>query len=111
MAIAAGGNPIRTSPTRWVAQKFDILYALPQFIEYGSRAFEQRLSVHGWLDTAWAAVEQSRVQCFFEIGNHFRHVWLRYAKLHGGASHAAVLHNREKQVQVPQGQTAANLAV
>jgi hypothetical protein len=73
------GTPDPDLPKRWVGQKFDVPDGLPQFIECGSRTIEQSLSVKSGLDTAWAAVEQSRVQCQFEIGNRFRNVWLRYA--------------------------------
>jgi hypothetical protein len=47
----------------------------------------------------------------FEIGNHFRHVWLRNAKLQSGLGHAPMLNDCKEQVQVPQAETPANLTV
>jgi len=94
-----------------IGQKLDLFDALPQLIECGSRALEQRLSVQGGFDTAWAPVKEPHVQRVFKIGNHFRHVWLRYAKLQSGLSHAPVLNDRKKHVQIPQAETPTNLTV
>jgi hypothetical protein len=94
-----------------VGQELDILDSLPQLIEYRPRARQQRVPVHGGLDTARAAVEKLRAQGVFEIGNHLRHGGLRYAELRGGLCHAPVLDDREEQVQVPQFETPANLTV
>src|SRR5712671_249693 len=94
-----------------VSQALDVLDSLPQLVEYRARARKQRVPVHGGLDTARAAIEKPRTQRAFEIGNHLRNVGLRYAKLRGGLRHASVLDDREKQVQVPQAETPANLTV
>ena len=98
--------------THWPGgQVLDVLDALLQLIEDRARACEQRISVHGRLDAARAAVEKSRAQLVFEIGNHLRHGRLGNSQLCGGLGHAPVLDDCEKHVQIPQSQTAADLTV
>ncbi len=104
-------HPIRTSPCVGSAKTSMSLIPCLNSSNTARVRVKQYIPVYGRLDTAWAAIEKPRTQRVFEIGNHFRHVGLRYAKLGGGLRHAPVLDDREKQVQVPQAETSANLTV
>src|SRR5215469_18391456 len=90
---------------------FDFPHPLPEFIERRRSAFEQRVPVHGWFDTAWAAVEQSHADGCLEIADGFRHGGLCHAQERAGLRHAARLHYSEEDMQIAQPKSPADTAV
>ena len=76
-----------------------------------SAALEQRLAIPSGLDALWGAIKKSYPERVLKIGDYFRHGRLRDAEVRGCLRHAAALHDREKQMQVPQFEPPANLAV
>src|SRR5215471_12543428 len=94
-----------------IRKELDVPDALLQFVEGCEAALKQRLAIASGLDALWVAVKQPHPERVLKIGDHFRHGRLRDAEIRSCLRHAAALHDREKQMQVPQLQPPANVGV
>jgi len=94
-----------------IGQEFDVPDALLQFVEHCNASFEQRVAIHGRLDSLRRSIKQPYAERMLEIGNHFRYSRLRNPELNGRLGHAAVLNNRVKHVQVAQPEPSADLTL
>ena len=90
---------------------FDGSYSLLQFIECRSGSLEQSTAVNRQFDTPRAAIEKSHADRVLEAGYQFRHGGLGDAKPKRRFCHAAALHDRDKYVQIPQLEAAADLNI
>jgi hypothetical protein len=94
-----------------IGQELDVPDALLQFIEYRSTASEQRATVHRRLNTVRTSIEQPHTERLLKIGDRFRNGGLGNSKMLSRLGHAAALSGREKCVQVPQLEPAADLTL
>jgi hypothetical protein len=94
-----------------IGQALDILDARAQFVERDLAAPHQRGAIDRELDAARSAIEHGRVERVLERGDRLGDRGLRHAEARAGLGHAAVLHDRKQDVQVPQPDAPADPAV
>jgi len=87
-----------------IGQEFDVPHALPEFVERCVAAGEQRTAVFRRLDAPRAAIKKAHTERVLELGDHLGDGGLGHAQGLRGFCHAAPLHGREKDVQIPQPQ-------
>jgi hypothetical protein len=87
---------------RRIGQEFDVPYALPEFVERRVATCEQRAAVFRGFDAARAAVEKAHTERVFEFSDHLGNCRLAHTERLSCLGHAASLHGREKDMQVPQ---------
>ena len=68
-------------------------------------------TVGGRLDSAWHAVKQGDPERMLQRGNRLRDRGLRHAEMRAGLGHAAVLDDREQDMQVTQPHPPTDPAV
>ena len=97
---AATAQPIRTSPTAGSARNsMSLMPCRNSSNTARARASSAAPYIVGSTPRGRRS-KKPRTQCMFEIGYHLRHGGLRYAELRGRFGHAAVLGDREKQMDV-----------
>jgi hypothetical protein len=109
IAAIPSGHPILNSPAVGSPKELNIPDALLQFIEHGSTASEQRVTVHGRLNPLRASIKQPHTERLLKIGDRIGNSGLGNAKLSSRLGHAAALNSREECMQVPQLEPAADL--
>src|SRR5688572_33143320 len=80
----------------------ELLHALPQLVENGEAALDQRASEQGRFETLWGAVEQTHAERTLQIGNGFRYHRSGDRKALGCLRHAPLLDDRQEHLQVAQ---------
>src|SRR5690242_4750904 len=80
-----GGNRISRSDSQftcgWIGEVLDVLYALPQFIEYHSASFNKGMAVGRWLNASPGAINQAHAQRMLEVGDRLRDRRLRHVEM------------------------------
>jgi hypothetical protein len=80
-----------------------------QLVEYYFRARKQSVTVPRGLDASRRSIEETRGKHVLEPGDDVRNCGLSDSELRGGFGHAARLHDREEDLQVPESQAPNNM--
>src|SRR5207244_3582862 len=92
----------------WISKELDVANALLEFVECCDPTVEQCATIDRRLDSPGAAVEETNAECLLQAGDDFRDGRLSNAKFAGGLSHAAALHDREKDLEVAKAEAPAD---
>jgi hypothetical protein len=87
---------------RRIGEKFDVPDPLPELVEHGEAAPDDRLAVLRRLDAPGAALEQPHAERMLEIGDRARDCRLRGAETLRRLRHAAGLDHRHEHAHVVQ---------
>jgi len=91
-----------------VGHKSKLLDAMLELVENGQAAPGKGATIGRRFDTAAAAVEQTKPQRVLHVRDRLRYRRLRDRKLGRRLGHAPLLHHGEKNMQVPQLETASD---
>jgi hypothetical protein len=102
---AATASAIAPNPHfagRGVGEEFDILHAVPQFVEDGDAAFEQGSAVDRRLGTMTVAFKQAHAEHMFEIGNDLGYDGLGNREMLRRLRHTLALHHGQQDMEITQ---------
>jgi len=94
---------------RRIGQKFNVPYSLLQLIECRPSARKQSATVDRGLDPLRIAIKQAHRKHVLKAGDNVRNGGLSQSELGSRFGHTAGLHNREKDLQVPESQASADM--
>ena len=101
-------QPMRKFARRRVGQEFDCFDALSQLVEDDNAVLEQRFAIDCRLRAVAVAIKQTHAEHMFEIGDDFRNDRLGDGEMLGRPGHAALLHDGEQDMKVPQSDAATD---